>query len=559
MELDQFFFKKVLALLRRIRPQKQDSALLERQATLSSLQSRLTILARAISGKPVQIASAESTGGISGSTYLLPATFSVFGSRNLNEQFYIWRICYLETRSTIPDNTDLSESIARMLEVFPSLRAFTDQLISACLMTGVVGTVTDFYMRSPSVGESLNLPTNESAAGDQIKTERDGKTRESIRSHVKKKSELDDYTLMHSFEKVETAEEFQGNWRDMDGDDNLDDHTDALNEMDLRDTVRSDTPVHSVLRTEFFTGTSAGDVVGFNSGGIAYPEWDYKKRTYKQDFCRVFDFPVAKSVSDFANRALRDHDAVVRRLRRRMNLINNELQQVRRQSSGEEPDLDRLIDNFADMRAGKTPDENVYIARRKRSLDFTVSLLVDLSLSTDSFTGGQRIIDVEKKAISIFGQILHESDVRFSIAGFCSRTRNQCNFVNVKAVSDSWEKAKTRIGHLSPEGYTRIGPAIRHAASNLNSLPGAKWIILLSDGKPNDFDRYEGRYGIEDVKKAIVEARRDGIRSYALAIEASAKYYLPLMFGQGSYRILPTPELLPEALGDFYAQLRQMG
>ncbi|MBL8022047.1 MAG: VWA domain-containing protein [Leptospirales bacterium] len=559
MELDQFFFKKVIALLQRIRPRKNDPALLERQATLSSVQSRLTILARALSGKPVQIASAESTGGISGNTYLLPPAFSVFAARNLNEQFYIWRLCYLDIRSAMTENADITACLASMLEEFPSLREFTDLLIAASLITGSLGSVTDFYMLSPSVGQTMDIPANENPARDEIKTERQGKTRENIRSHVKKKSELDDYTLMHSFEKVETAEEFQGNWRDMDGDDNLDEHSDALNEMDLRDTVRTDTPVHSVLKTEFFSGTSAGDVVGYDSGGIAYPEWDYKKRTYKQDFCRVFDLPAGKTVSDFANRALRDHEAVVRRLRRRMNLINNELQQVRRQTSGEEPDLDRLIDNFADMRAGKTPDENVYIARRKRSLEFTVSILVDLSLSTDSFTGGQRIIDVEKKAISIFGQILHESDVRFSIAGFCSRTRNQCNFVNVKDVSDSWEKAKTRIGHLSPEGYTRIGPAIRHATSNLNSLPGAKWIILLSDGKPNDFDRYEGRYGIEDVKKAIVEARRDGIRSYALAIEASAKYYLPLMFGQGSYRILPTPELLPEALGDFYTQLRQMG
>ena len=39
-------------------------------------------------------------------------------------------------------------------------------------------------------------------------------------------------------------------------------------------------------------------------------------------------------------------------------------------------------------------------------------------------------------------------------------------------------------------------------------------------GKPNDYDRYEGRYGIEDVRKALSELNHAYINSYALAIEA---------------------------------------
>ena len=68
-----------------------------------------------------------------------------------------------------------------------------------------------------------------------------------------------------------------------------------------------------------------------------------------------------------------------------------------------------------------------------------------------------------------------------------------------------------------------------------------KWVILISDGKPNDYDKYEGKYGVNDVKQALRELNERNINSYALAIEAQAKYYLPQMFGQNHYQILTTP------------------
>jgi nitric oxide reductase NorD protein len=82
-----------------------------------------------------------------------------------------------------------------------------------------------------------------------------------------------------------------------------------------------------------------------------------------------------------------------------------------------------------------------------------------------------------------------------------------------------------------------------------------KWILILSDGKPNDYDRYEGKYGIEDIKQSVKECRREGVHLFALAIDKKAKDYLPMMLGLGGYRILPHPDDLPEALGDFYMQL----
>ncbi len=50
-----------------------------------------------------------------------------------------------------------------------------------------------------------------------------------------------------------------------------------------------------------------------------------------------------------------------------------------------------------------------------------------------------------------------------------------------------------RIGALKPGYYTRIGAAVRHASAQLVDQPQRKKLLLvLTDGKPNDVDHYEG-------------------------------------------------------------------
>ncbi|MCX6187244.1 MAG: NorD protein, partial [Bacteroidetes bacterium] len=85
-----------------------------------------------------------------------------------------------------------------------------------------------------------------------------------------------------------------------------------------------------------------------------------------------------------------------------------------------------------------------------------------------------------------------------------------------------------------------------------------KWVVLISDGKPNDFDRYEGKYGINDVKQALRELHEMQINAYALAIEAEAKYYLPQMFGQNHYQILTTPTALLQSMVKLYEKIKNM-
>ncbi|MGI9591868.1 MAG: hypothetical protein ACR2P8_10915, partial [Myxococcota bacterium] len=105
-------------------------------------------------------------------------------------------------------------------------------------------------------------------------------------------------------------------------------------------------------------------------------------------------------------------------------------------------------------------------------------------------------------------------------------------------------------------GYTRIGPALRHATALLAATPAERRLLLLvSDGKPTDYDRYEGRYGVADVRQAIREAHEREIHTHALAIDAVARDYLPALFGRGGFHVLPRPEQLVEVLTAVYGRL----
>jgi nitric oxide reductase NorD protein len=80
-------------------------------------------------------------------------------------------------------------------------------------------------------------------------------------------------------------------------------------------------------------------------------------------------------------------------------------------------------------------------------------------------------------------------------------------------------------------------------------------LLLLSDGKPNDVDRYEGRYGVEDMRQAVLEARLQGISPFCLTVDRAAASYLGAVFGAAQYALLPRPELLPTALLDWIRRL----
>jgi nitric oxide reductase NorD protein len=64
--------------------------------------------------------------------------------------------------------------------------------------------------------------------------------------------------------------------------------------------------------------------------------------------------------------------------------------------------------------------------------------------------------------------------------------------------------------------------------------------LMLTDGKPNDLDKNEGRHGIEGMRMVLSEARKEGLSPFCVTIDKEANAYLPHLFGPaGLYRHSP--------------------
>ena len=78
---------------------------------------------------------------------------------------------------------------------------------------------------------------------------------------------------------------------------------------------------------------------------------------------------------------------------------------------------------------------------------------------------------------------------------------------------------------------------------------------MISDGKPNDSDYYEGRYAVEDTRRAILEARQQELTVFGITIDRDAQQYIAHIFGRGRYAMVHKPEHLSLALPRIYQQL----
>lgn len=587
MELDQIVFKKVYDFIRKIRTPKADAEVELRTAYLVEIKPRLTTLARALTGKAIELFTAEREGGWAGLAFFLPERYAHAATLQENVDFYVFRVCFLSMQQSLGlnwhthDQHTIEESRRRATEhaqqvldalyrEYPMFQEFAERVVQreiAFQKIQIPEQSADcsmvwgrWMMPHEAPAGTVGMPAQDKPQEHTTPTtELQAPAREEVETLTVDNDKVQEYTLMHSFEKVDTIEEFNGNWRDFDGEDELNDQAEALSELDLRDTVRVDTPTHSVYQAEFFRNASAPEsreAQRQKNFFIHYDEWDNKKKAYRKQYCKVFPAVFAREKPDYAATTLTEHRATLNALRRKLAYVQTELESVKRQAAGEEPDLDAVVANFADIHAGHTPSENIYLSKRRRRRDLSVLLLMDISLSTDAYAAGKRVLDVEKQSVILFADILAEYGDRFQIDCFSSHTRNHCDYTTVKGFDDSWQQGKKRIGAVEPQGYTRIGPALRHATAIMSKESARqKWILLLSDGKPNDYDRYEGSYGIADVRQALREAHQQQVHVHALAVESEAKYYLPLMLGHGGYRILPFPAQLPEALTQFYAAL----
>ncbi len=580
MELDQKIFKRLYDYFFASREKKSEEEE-KRTVTLAEVQSVLTVLARAFAGAPVNIFTASREGGVKENNIFLPEEIYFLASREANKQFFLFKTLYWVTAFKLFNNgkiTDgkiehdsaadklilqtLFEEIPVMKDTYKEIKngleAYFDAKNKIRDYDWLTGTVfPPSEKKDKKTGADITINDKAFPRASTVKKAKPVEQMESVQIDKKK---LEDWVFTHNFEKVETVEEYSGLPRDFDGDDTLEDDYEAISESQMRHTVRIDEETHSIYQAEFVAGATVAESEDTKPGEayFKYDEYNYKTRSYLPEYCKVIHKKIRRKDPEYYRETIKQNGILLRTIKRQFAHFNNKMMEIKRVEQGEHLNIDALTDMICDIHAGHSPTEKIYDTKRKKRKDISMLFLLDQSLSADGYAAGNRIIDVEKQMAILLGEVLNEYEIDFQIDGFSSKTRNNCRYNTVKGFEEDWHKAKYYIPSLQPSGYTRIGPALRHAHYLLLQRDSRmKWVILLTDGKPNDYDRYEGMYGIADVKQALRELARDGIKVHAFAIEKQAKFYLPMMFGAGNYNILSNAKELVFAMTSFIERVMQ--
>ena len=547
---------------------------------------------------------------------LLPVVLDCLPSKTLNRDLYVWLVAFLAGGRRLPPEADpLRRDVLRLREVaartatvldeFPGLRA-RHQALGAALLSlrprrklppdeaGIEAAIRRLhgdaaaggrmvelvlapqvdlgglaahngyrpFLPSPLWGEvrdnaqpvpARDRDEDEPGTGPRD-TADDQHRRARRRTREEEESKRDPLTLINKGEYLLLATEAVGVSRPED-DEEADTARRAVDDMDELTFCDTDQRTSSRLRLALDLPAPPPPPAPTLSAVVTYPEWDWRRGRYRPGHCSVQAGLAPETGEDWAPDArLRRHIAHVRR---RFEALRPRREVRRAQPDGSELDMDALVRARADLAAGAVLSDRVHLEVRNQARDLATAILVDTSFSTDSWVDGHRVLDVEKAALSALAFGLEACGDPFAILTFSSRRREA---VAVSAVKDfaepMGEPVRRRIATLRPGAYTRIGAALRHVGALLDRRPErCRLLLLLSDGKPNDLDHYEGRYAVEDCRKAVQELRGRGLAVFAVTVDRRAEGYVPRIFARGGYAIVGHLGRLPDALPAIYRQL----
>lgn len=332
----------------------------------------------------------------------------------------------------------------------------------------------------------------------------------------------------------------------------------AAANLDKLSLTRDGERTASKIRFDLDLPSAAEDDVVLGEG-IPLPEWDYRKNLLREDHVRLLELAAAPDDPRAAPVPLPDRlRRTARRLHQQFALLQPGRRWIKAQVDGSELDVDAAVRSATDRACGQQPSDLLWLTLEKRERDMACLALADLSLSTDTWVSSEaRVIDVIRDSLLLFGEALTATGDRFALCGFSSVKRSNVRFHHLKGFDERFDdRVRGRVMAIKPGYYTRLGAAIRHATTLLDTQRAARRILLiLSDGKPNDLDLYDGRYGIEDTRVAVLEARRRGVVPFCVTIDREGASYLPHLFGPTGFAVIRKPEELPARLPMFYAQL----
>lgn len=324
----------------------------------------------------------------------------------------------------------------------------------------------------------------------------------------------------------------------------------------------ADTPTHrspdGIRGAGAVTSTSVGvsevDDVD-DSDGRKYPEWDVHRRRYRPDWCTVHESDPPREQGHSLERP------DVHALRRPLTRLGIGLDRSHRQTQGDDIDVDAAVEARVEMLAGSAPSEAVYLDNLRRRRDLAVLVLLDISgSSSEAGTFGQTVHEQQRAAAAALTVALHDLGDRVALYAYQSQGRSAVHMLPVKRFDEKLDAVvMQRLGSLTPGAYSRLGAAIRHGTAVISERAGTsrRLLVVLSDGLAYDHG-YERVYGAADARRALGEARRQGIGCLCLTIGAGTDTgELGRVFGSAAHASIPKPRQLADVIGPlFRAALR---
>lgn len=528
---------------------------------------------------------------------LLPPQLAVFKEQQLNRELYTWltamaacseNITYQDYNNVFDWNQALTIHVlqrlpglrARYLELAkhhiiqrPAADSLKPELrkkeLLLCHALEQPGSVSDSISQQGLSSVPLWLSAPETRLiGDNRNPHDDGKA-----SHHRLMRELEDVNKRKAerinepdknrglvtvrMENIFTMGEFVNVDRGSDDEDDIDRAEDVARDLERLSVSRNSNTVSAMLKFDLDLPASDNDDAIVSDDQLL-PEWDWKSSCLVPDHCRVVEMLADTAIPC----KLPDHLVqTAKRLRKLFQSLAPSRHWHERQVDGQDIDIDALIRYRCERLNGYAPAEALlYRKLHSGNRNLSCLLLADLSLSTDTWINDHyRVIDVIRDSLFLFAECLHANGDRFAMHGFSSRRRDPVRIHRLKGFDESYGASiRGRIAAIKPGYYTRLGAGIRYASQQLMALgSGHRLLLVVSDGKPNDLDQYEGRYGIEDTRQAVLEARRLGLLPFCVTIDTHANQYLPYLFGKHNYVVIRDPARLPHELPKLYALLSQ--
>lgn len=524
----------------------------------------------------------------------LPGQIASFPDKILNEELYYWLSALAANNTVQTDNDDWLKrnirAVRNVLTDYPGLEQRYYTLVETYLSEQLKYKTTNKQeMRSAAIIEAaLKYPFSDHVWSEEISVKQsvplwlypainsneknpftsddDAETpssnnkqkklkrKDGRKGEYKNMPKKNDGLLATRLESLFSWSEYVGVDRPVDEGDE-DEAERVVDDLDVITLSRDNKSTASRLKFDLDLPSEQEDQVHLGEG-VLQAEWDYRKQIMQPEYCSV-QAMVSKNAKPTELPKHLLHKS--RKLKAQFEKLLLTRTWERAQNDGSELDMEAFVQLTTDIASGHSQSTDNLYRRQNRSLrDLCCLLLADVSFSTDAYIDDDtRIIDCIQDSLYLFSEALSLIGDRFAINAFSSKRRNHVRLSWVKHFDEKLNPiVRGRIADLRPSYYTRIGAAIRYATTQLAAQTQEhKLLLILTDGKPNDLDLYEGRYGIEDTRMAIIEANKKGIHPFCVSIDDKANDYLPYIFGKSSYVFVRNVEELPYKLPKLYLKL----